>query len=150
MNIQQQKWEPVSLEAEESLLGALLLNSDAFARVSDIVEPHHFSEPLLSHIYEIIGTLLNAGKLANVLTVPAYLPPLVEGTKVKTKQYVARLAAGATTILNAPDYAKHIREMADRRRIAEIALQMAPDAATEAAQLAAEAIEHLDAIITAS
>lgn len=149
MNIQQ-KWEPISIEAEEGLLGALLLNSDAYTKVSDIVEPYHFSEPLLGHIYEIIGTLLNAGKLANVITVQAYLPPMVEGTKTKTKQYIARLAASATTIINAPDYAKHIREMSDRRRIGEIAVAMTPDAATEAAQLAAEAIEHLDAIITAS
>lgn len=147
---QQIPWTPVSLESEEDLLGALLLNSDAYSKVSDLLEPNHFSEPLLGHIYEIIGTLINAGKLANVITVQSYLPPMVEGTKTKTKQYLARLAANASTIINAPDYAKHIREMANRRRISEIARQMAPDAATEASQIASEAIEHLDAIITAA
>jgi len=148
LNVISQKWVPASLEAEESLLGAILLNNDAHARVSEILEPHHFSEPLLGHIYDVTRTLIRAGKLANPITVQAFLPPMVYDTGVKTKTYVARLAAASTTIINAIDYAKHIRELADRRQIAEIALLMAPDAATEAVQLAAEAIEQLDAIVT--
>jgi replicative DNA helicase len=143
-----QKWVPISIEAEESLLGAILLNNDAHGRVSDIIEPHHFGEPLLGHIYDVASTLIRAGKLANPITVQAFLPPMVYDTGVKTKTYVARIAAASTTIINAIDYAKHVRELADRRQIAEIALLMAPDAATEAVQLAAEAIEQLDAIVT--
>ena len=143
------KWVPFSLEAEESLLGAILMNNDAHARVSSIVEPHHFGEPILGHIYDIITTLIGAGKLASPITVQAFMPPMVEGTKTPTNKYIARLAAESTTIVNAVDYAKHVRELADRRQIAEIARLMAPDAATEAVQLAAEAIEQLDSIVTA-
>ena len=148
MNIQN-KWEPFNLEAEQGLLGAILINNDAHTRVAGLIEPHHFNEPIHGHIYDIITTLIGAGKLASPITVQAFMPPMVEGTKTPTKKYIARLAAESTTIVNAVDYAKHVRELADRRQIAEIASLMAPDAATDAVQLAAAAIEQLDSIVTA-
>jgi replicative DNA helicase len=152
MNIQQptQQWVPISLDAEQAVLGSLLLNNDLFARISAILDPGHFSEPVHSQIFEIITALTNAGKPAGVLTVPSFMPRLIEGTRTSAKVYLARLAAEAIPANIAIDYAKHVREMADRRRIAEIAVQMAPDAATEAAHLAAEAIEALDTIVTSS
>lgn len=152
MNIQPkpQTWVPVSIDAEQSVLGSLLQNNDIFGRLSSILDPGHFSEAIHTQIYEIVTTLIEAGKPAGILTVPSYLPALVEGTKVTTKAYMARLAAEAVPPAMALDLAKHVREMADRRRIAEIATQMAPDAATGAAQLAAEAIEALDTIVVSS
>jgi replicative DNA helicase len=85
-----------------------------------------------------------------VLTVPAFLPPMIGETGVKTKVYMARLAAESVPPDIALGYAKHVREIALRRRIAEISIQMAPDAATDAAQLAAEAIDALDTIVASS
>lgn len=141
-------WEPISIEAEQALLGAILLNNDALTRVSDIIEPQHFSESLHGHLFEVLTTLIGAGKLANPITVQTFLPMQIEGMDLSVGQYVARLAAESTTIINAPDYARHIRELADRREIGNIAMQMTPLGPTEAAQLAAEAIEQLDGIVS--
>ena len=51
---------PHNIEAEQSLLGAILVNNDAFYRVSDFLEPKHFFEPIHQAIYETAGSLSNA------------------------------------------------------------------------------------------
>src|SRR5215469_16863634 len=59
---------PHNIEAEQSLLGAILVNNDAFYRVSDFLEPKHFFEPIHQTIYEIAGSLIRMGKIATPVT----------------------------------------------------------------------------------
>jgi len=54
---------PHNIEAEQSLLGAILVNNDAFYRVSDFLEPKHFFEPIHQAIYETAGSLIRMGRL---------------------------------------------------------------------------------------
>lgn len=151
MNIQDKRtWQPVAIEAEQTVLGCLLSNPDAFDRISGVLEPQHFFDPLHRTIFEIISTLLSAGKIASIRTVPSFLPERIDNLNMTAKAYIARIALEALPPQVAVEYAKHVREMADRRRISEIATQMVPDAATDAAQLAAEAIEALDTIIVSN
>ena len=49
---------PNNIEAEQALLGAILINNEAFYRVSDFLKPVHFFEPLHRQIYEIAGELI--------------------------------------------------------------------------------------------
>ncbi len=44
---------PHNIEAEQALLGAILVNNEAFYRVSDFLEPEHFFEPIHQKIYEV-------------------------------------------------------------------------------------------------
>src|SRR5882762_869914 len=145
---QQQAWVPVAIEAEQSVLGAVLLNNDVLVKVSMVLEPQHFFDPFHRTIFEVTTTLTAMGKVASIRTVPSFLPDRVDNLDITTKAYLARLVVEAVPPQIAFEYAKHVREMSDRRRIAEIAQQMAPDAATDAGQLAAEAIEALDTIVT--
>ena len=62
---------PHNIEAEQALLGALLVNNDAYYRVSDFLEPEHFSEDIHRRIYEISQQLIRAGKLATPITLSA-------------------------------------------------------------------------------
>ena len=55
---------PHNIEVEQALLGAILVNNEAFYRVSDFLEPEHFFEPLHQKIYKDIGSLVRAGKAA--------------------------------------------------------------------------------------
>ncbi len=147
MNIQP-KWEPVSPESEQALLGAILINNEALGRVSDLVDASDFYDNIHQQIYEVARSLIEQGKLASPLTMKAFLVDFELSGGTTVSRYLARLAAAATTVVNAPDFAKIVRELADRRRIAEIALQMAPHEAADAAQTATAAIEQLDAIVT--
>ena len=107
---------PQNLEAEQALLGAILVNNDAFYRVSDFLEPAHFGEPIHQRIFEILGEIIRAGKTATPITVKTFLPDL-KIADLTGPQYLARLAAEATTIINAGDYGQTIYDLAMRRSL---------------------------------
>ena len=106
---------PSNVEMEQALLGAVLLNNAAFQRVGGMLEPEHFSEPVHAKIFELVGTLISAGKVANPITLRTYLPADFDIGGLTVNQYLARLAAEATSIINTEDYAVGIRDLADRR-----------------------------------
>jgi replicative DNA helicase len=59
---------PHNIEAEQALLGAILINNEAHDRVSGFLEPDHFYDPLHQQIYETAATLIGAGKQATPIT----------------------------------------------------------------------------------
>lgn len=102
---------PHSIEAEQALLGAVLINNDALGMASGIVDPAHFYEPVHREIYRLIVATVAAGGRATPITLQASLPNIdIAGLPLHT--FLARLCGEATTIINAPDYARHIRDLA--------------------------------------
>jgi replicative DNA helicase len=110
---------PHNLEAEQALLGAILVNNEAFDRISDFLDPSHFFEALHGRIFEVISKLLRAGKVATPITLKTYLPDLDLGG-MTVPQYLVRLATNATTIINAAEYGRTIYELALRRNLITI------------------------------
>jgi replicative DNA helicase len=122
---------PHNVEVEQALLGAILVNNEAFYRVSDFLEPEHFFEPLHQKIYKDIGSLVRAGKSATPLTLKTFLPADLDVAGLSGSQYLARLAAEATTVINAADYGRNIYDLAIRRAligIGEVMVNVAYDA----------------------
>src|SRR3954465_3055483 len=94
---------PNNIDAGQALLGAILVNNDAYYRVSDFLEPGHFFEDLHRRIYEIATTLIKAGKPATPITPKPFLSDQgLAGAPVS--QSPPRPAAEATTVINAEDY----------------------------------------------
>jgi replicative DNA helicase len=114
---------PHNIEAEQALLGAVLVNNEAFYRVSDFLLPEHFYEPVHREIYEIAGKIIRAGKAATPITVKTYLPDQLVA-EMSMPQYLARLAAEATTVLNAADYGQTVYDLAIRRTLIQIGEEM--------------------------
>jgi len=108
---------PHNIEAEQALLGAMLVNNDAFYRVSDFLEPAHFFEPVHKQIYEITSQIIRQNKVANPVTLKNFLPADLAIGELNPAQYLARLAAEATTIINAEDYGRSIYDLALRRAL---------------------------------
>jgi replicative DNA helicase len=126
---------PHNIEAEQALLGAILVNNEAFYRVSDFLEPKHFFEPIHQRIYELGGSLIRAGKLATPVTLKTFLPADFDIAGLNVNQYLARLAAEATTIINAEDYGRTVYDLSIRRDLIAIGEEMvnvAYDAPVEA------------------
>src|SRR5262245_35326596 len=91
---------PHNIEAEQALIGAILVNNEAFYRVSDFLEPVHFHEPLHQQIYELASNLIRAGKVATPVTLKTFLPADIDIGGLSVSQYLARLAAEATAVIN--------------------------------------------------
>src|SRR3954463_1761651 len=115
---------PHNIEAEQSVLGAILVNNDAFYRVSDFLEPKHFFEPIHQTIFETAGSLIRAGKVATPVTLKTFVAADTDIGGMTVGQYLARLAAEATTIINAQDYGRAIYELALRRALIVIGEDM--------------------------
>jgi replicative DNA helicase len=111
---------PHNIEAEQALLGAILVNNEAFYRVSDFLEPRHFFEPVHQKIYEISASLIRAGKIASPVTLKTFLPADADIGGLTVSQYLARLAAEATTVINAADYGRTIYDLSVRRALITI------------------------------
>src|ERR1700710_2799094 len=110
---------PHNIEAEQALLGAVLINNDAFDRVSDFLLPAHFAEEIHRRIFEITASLIRAGKIATPITLKTFLGDQDLGG-ITVPQYPARPAAEATTIINAADYGRMIYDLALRRNLISI------------------------------
>ena len=116
---------PHNLEAEQALLGAILVNNEALDRVSGFLTPGHFYDPLHARIYETLATLIHAGKTATPITVKSFFEntdPIDAQTSVP--QYLGRLAANATTIINAAEYGRTIYDLSTRRTLIVIGEDM--------------------------
>ncbi|KAB2942754.1 replicative DNA helicase [Hyphomicrobium sp.] len=120
---------PHNLEAEQALLGAILVNNEAMDRVSAFLDPHHFYDPLHQQIYETAGKLIHAGKQATPITLRTFFETAEPISPTLTvPQYLGTLAANATTIINAEDYGRTVYDLATRRALIIIGEDMVNNA----------------------
>ena len=70
--------------------GAILVNNEAFYRVSDFLEPEHFFEPMHQQIYEIARELIRAGKVATPVTLKTFLPADIDIGGINARANISR------------------------------------------------------------
>lgn len=115
---------PNNLEAEQKLLGAILVNNDAFYRVSDFLKASHFHEPLHRKIFDVAAGMIGAGKLTNPVTIKSFLPADQTIGDLTVARYLALLASEAVTVVNAREYGKAIEDLSIRRALIAIGEDM--------------------------
>ncbi|MDP6352560.1 MAG: replicative DNA helicase [Alphaproteobacteria bacterium] len=107
--------QPQNIEAEQALLGAVLIDNEALDKVSAFLEPDHFHVPVHGRIYEAARTLIQRGQVANPVTLKAFFE-LDEGlADIGGAQYLTRLAASAVSLVNAEAYGRLIHDLCLRR-----------------------------------
>ncbi len=119
---------PQNLEAEQALLGAILSNNEASDRVSNFLTADHFSEAVHARIYEAATTLIRMGKLASAVTLKSHFENDATLKEIGGTAYLGRLAASATTIINAEEYGRTIYELAQRRKLIGIGTDVVNEA----------------------
>ncbi len=139
---------PTNLEAEQALLGALLVNNEAAHLVSAFLRADHFALPVHGRIYDAVLTLMGRAEIANPVTLNHHFENDEALEEAGGGQYLARLAASAVTVINAEHYGRAIHDMALRRGL----IALAEDAAEKAAaapldRSATELIEDAEAAL---
>jgi replicative DNA helicase len=109
-------------------LGAILVNNEACDRVTSFLLPDHFSEAIHARIFEAASTLIRMGKLASPITLKTYFESDATMKEIGGPAYLARLAASATTIINAEEYGRMIYELAQRRKLIGIGTDIVNEA----------------------
>jgi replicative DNA helicase len=108
---------PDAIEAEQALLGAIMVNADAYWRVAGFLKAEHFCEDIHGLIYSTIGTMVNEGRSVNPITIKPYLPADQMIGDMTIFAYVVKLVAEAVTVVNAYDYGRAIIEIWSRRKL---------------------------------
>ncbi len=116
--------QPSNIEAEQALLGAILVNNEIASIVSNIVDASHFFEPIHAKIFETINILIDKGQLANPTTLKSFFENDQALSDIGGNNYLTRLADGAITIINAADYAHVIRDTSIKRSLINIGEEM--------------------------
>src|SRR6201981_4214305 len=108
---------PHNTDAEQRLLGALLISNSAYARVSEFLYAEHFGYAVHGRIFAAIGKLVERGQIANPVTLKNLFDQDGALAEIGGAQYLARLAGAAVTIINAEDYGRHIHDLFLRRQL---------------------------------
>ena len=116
---------PHNIEAEESLLGAMLLSKDAIASAVETVSPEDFYKPAHGHLFEAIQTLYGRGEPVDPVTVAEELRRANLLEALGGKQAILRIQVGTPAAANAAHYAKIVEEHALLRRLISVAGEIA-------------------------
>jgi replicative DNA helicase len=119
---------PHNIEAEQALLGAILVNNSAYHRVSDFLLPEHFAQGVHGRIYAAIAKLIERGQIANPVTLKGYFDQDEALADIGGAQYLVRLSTSVVTIINAEDYGRTIHDLFLRRQLINIGEETVNDA----------------------
>ena len=108
---------PHNLEAEQGLLGAILLNNDVLFDISEIIDIDHFYEEIHKKIYEVINKIVSKGQLATPITLKSYFEIEKSLEEIGGSNYLARLANAAVSLDYAKNYAQIIYDLSVRRSL---------------------------------
>lgn len=111
---------PHNIEAEQALLGAILVNNEVYDRVAAIIESRHFYDPLHARIYEVAGRRIQKNALATPITLKPFFEDDEALAEVGGPAYLARLAGAAVSIFNARDFAQSIHDLSVRRELMDV------------------------------
>lgn len=114
---------PTNLEAEQALLGALLANNKAYERVSDFLRPEHFADAIHSLIYAAIARRIDAGHLADVVTLRSEFENNGTLDDAGGPGYLAQLLSAMVGIINAGEYGRVVRDQWLRRQVIDLGEQ---------------------------
>lgn len=136
----QHRLPPQNIAAEQALLGALLANNKAFERVSDFLLPEHFVDPVHGRIFAAIARRIEAGQLADAVTLKAELEHASALEEVGGTAYLAQLLSAMVGIINAGEYGRAIHDAWLRRELVDLGENMV-NAAFGGAGTAEEALD---------
>jgi replicative DNA helicase len=108
---------PHNIEAEQALLGALLVNNDIYDRVANLVQAAHFFDPVHARIFEVAAERIRRNALATPVTIKAFFEDDAGLRELGGAAYLVRLAGAAISLFAARDYAQLVYDLAIRREL---------------------------------
>ena len=115
-----QRQPPSNDRAEMALLGALLANNKAYERISEFLSPEHFVDPVHGRIYQAIVRRVEAGQLADAVTLKAEFEHSGLLDEVGGTKYFAELLTSMVGIINAGEYGRAVHDAWLRRQLIDI------------------------------
>ncbi|MGI2294146.1 replicative DNA helicase [Paenibacillus sp. GXUN7292] len=123
--------KPFDIQAEQAVIGAILLDASVYDTVTDILQGGEFHEGGHARIFRAMRQLRDAEQPLDVVTLTAQLQDSDELVKVGGVEYLLRLSQSVPTVLNTTSYAERVQEMFLRRQAVDVALNLLRNAGEE-------------------
>ena len=116
---------PHNFEAEQALLGAILVNNAAYQRVAEFLRPEHFADPLHGKLYDSLSRLIERGQVVSAVTLKTYVE---QDEAIKSvggaALYLARLAAASVHVIDAAAFGRAVHDLYLRRQLVDLGEQV--------------------------
>ena len=126
-NINQNQEIPSNIEAEQHLLGSVLVNNDIIDELANIIKHEKFYDPIHVKIYEVIENLNKKGMIANPITLKNYFEKNQGLNEVGGVEYLVKLTRFSSSVKQAIDYAKIVHENYVKRELIQISHHIKDD-----------------------
>src|SRR6185295_18376710 len=111
---------PHNFEAEQALLGAILVNNAAYQRVAEFLRPEHFADPLHGKLYDSLSKLIERGQVVSAVTLKTYVEQDEDMKAAGGATYLARLAAASVHVIDATAFGQVVHDLYLRRQLIDI------------------------------
>src|SRR5260221_14645445 len=111
---------PHNFEAEQALLGAILVNNAAYQRVAEFLRPEHFADPLHGKVFDSLSRLIERGQVVSAITLKTYVEQDEDMKAAGGATYLARLAAASVHVINAGDFGRTVHDLYLRRQLIDV------------------------------
>ena len=120
---------PHNLDAEQALLGALLLDNEVYNRIGDYLQARHFYDPVHGRIFAVASEMVGKGALADPITLRERFSADEGLSEIGGVEYLVSLADAPYPSTAAPEYARLIYDLALKRELIRIGQEISEDAA---------------------
>jgi len=138
------KTPPHSIEAEQSVLGGLLMDNQAWDKIADIITDEDFYRHDHRLIYSHICKLVEHNKPADVVTVAESLESTAELQNVGGLAYIGSIVQSTPTAANVKRYAEIVRERSIMRSLAQVGIHITESAFSPAGRTAADLLDEAE------
>ena len=115
-----EKKMPCNIEAEQAVIGSILISNDIYDEISPIIDAQKFFDPIHVKIFTTIEILISKGLLANPITLKNYFENNEGLKELGGHDYLIKITKLATSVKQAIDYANIVQEMHVRRELIKI------------------------------
>ena len=129
------KQMPISIEAEQALLGSLIINPESFDKVAGFITVNDFYLDEHKHIYSALIKMYNQSKVIDAVTLVNTLVEEGDRDEAGGIQYISLIAESVPSVSNIGDYARIVKEKSTLRRLITICDDISADAYDEGAPL---------------
>src|SRR6185369_12126166 len=111
---------PHNFEAEQALLGAILVNNAAYQRVAEFLKPEHFADPLHGKLFDSLSKLIERGQVVSAITLKTYVEQDEDMKAVGGAVYLAQLAAASVHVIDAGAFGRTVHDLYLRRQLVDL------------------------------
>jgi replicative DNA helicase len=111
---------PHNFEAEQALLGSILINNAAYHRVAEFLRGEHFADPLHGKLFDSLARLIERGQIVSAITLKTYIEHDEAIKEAGGAAYIAKLAAASVHVIDAGQFGRQVHDLYLLRQLIDL------------------------------